>query len=194
MKCLLCGKWSWKVLCPSCLKWLKITPQKRELGGLVVYSFYDFDEVRECLHSKYAPIGSKVMTLLAQKAALYLAGHRELKGLGLSGVALDDEPKEGYSHTAIIARAFKMAGIVPVIGALRATHSVKYAGKSLEFRQQNPRGFCFDSSKKIESAVLIDDLVTTGSTMLEAKKVLEREGVEVAFGLSLSDARGLVES
>ena len=36
--------------------------------------------------------------------------------------------------------------------------------------------------------ILVDDLITTGSTILEAKEVLEKNNCEVLFALSISDA------
>lgn len=194
MKCLLCAKWSWRVVCPACLSWLEITLQKREIEGFIVYSFYDFDEVRDILHYKYEVVGSKVIAILAKKAARFFATQApSLGALGVAGIPLDDEPSRGYSHTAIIARAFQKAGIAPLYGALRARNRTSYAGKSLEFRQKNPRKFHFKMTKKIESAILIDDLITTGSTMLEARETLEKHGVSVLFGICLSDARGIVK-
>jgi competence protein ComFC len=37
--------------------------------------------------------------------------------------------------------------------------------------------------------ILVDELVTTGLTILEAKECLENHGCEVLFALTLSDAR-----
>lgn len=195
MKCLLCAKYSLNVICKECLNWLEITPQKREIEGFSVYSFYDFDEVRECLHSKYFVIGSKIIHFLSRKMAQFLRDERIFaRELGIMGIALDDEPRGGYSHTAIIAKELKCAGIVPLFGALRSQNRVSYAGKDLEFRRKNPRAFrLFRNLQKGAQVVLIDDLITTGITMLEAKRVLENSGANVLFGICLSDARGIIK-
>jgi competence protein ComFC len=37
--------------------------------------------------------------------------------------------------------------------------------------------------------ILIDDIVTTGTTILEAKKCLEENNCEVLFALTLTDAK-----
>lgn len=189
MKCVLCARWSLNIICKECLEWIQIVPQKRDIDGFSVYSFYDFDEIRECLHSKYSVVGSKIFALLAQKAARFFL--KEARFENVSGIALDDEPNGGYSHTAIIARAFKCAGIKPKVGVLRAKNRVSYAGRSLEFRQKNPRGFYANSLSG--DVVLFDDLITTGSTMLEAKRAVEIGGASVLFGICLSDARGIVK-
>ncbi len=71
---------------------------------------------------------------------------------------------------------------------LHASSDVKYAGKSLEFRLNNPRNFKYTGPKNID-VVLVDDIVTTGSTLKEAKEVLKNHNVNVLFSLVLADLR-----
>jgi len=71
---------------------------------------------------------------------------------------------------------------------LHSTSNVKYAGKSLEFRLNNPRKFEYKGKKNID-VVLVDDIVTTGTTLKEAKQVLKRAGVNVLFSVVLADLR-----
>ncbi|EAH6331601.1 ComF family protein, partial [Campylobacter jejuni] len=40
-----------------------------------------------------------------------------------------------------------------------------------------------------EPVILVDDIVTTGSSLLEAKKVLEENKISVLFALVLADAK-----
>ncbi|EAL3832073.1 ComF family protein, partial [Campylobacter upsaliensis] len=37
--------------------------------------------------------------------------------------------------------------------------------------------------------ILVDDIVTTGSSILEAKKILEKNKISVLFALVLADAK-----
>ena len=71
---------------------------------------------------------------------------------------------------------------------LHSKSSVKYAGKSLEFRLSNPRNFEYKGPKEID-VILVDDIVTTGTTLNEAKEVLKKYGVNVLFCLVLADLR-----
>ena len=71
---------------------------------------------------------------------------------------------------------------------MHATSSVSYSGKDLKFRQNNPRNFKI--LKKITAPViLVDDIVTTGTTILEARDTLQKVGIDVLFALVLADAR-----
>jgi competence protein ComFC len=70
--------------------------------------------------------------------------------------------------------------------SLLSQNDIKYAGKTLKYRKDNPRDFKYSGKSGI-SVILIDDIVTTGTTLLEAKNTLARYGVEVDFALVLAD-------
>ena len=61
-----------------------------------------------------------------------------------------------------------------------------YAGKSLQFRLDNPRDFDYHGKKDVD-VILVDDIITTGITLQEAQKVLTQSGVNVLFALVLAD-------
>jgi len=58
----------------------------------------------------------------------------------------------------------------------------------LEFRINNPRNFKYYGNKNID-VILIDDVVTTATTINEAKEVLKKYNVNVVFCLVLVDKR-----
>ncbi|EHU6964406.1 ComF family protein, partial [Campylobacter coli] len=65
---------------------------------------------------------------------------------------------------------------------------LKYSGKSLKFRQDNKRKFKL--LKKINNPViLVDDIVSSGSSLLEAKQFLEKNKISVLFTVVLADAK-----
>lgn len=188
MRCAKCGAFSARIICENCLKILREPPVgMRFLGEFRVYYFYKYSEISDLIASKHKMHGHFVFEILAKICFEKFAQSFEF-GEKISAVALDDNVRSGYSHTAILVKFLRSKEIKPIYGALRAQNNVKYAGKSLKFRQENPRRFKL--LKNVNSPViLVDDLVTTGTSMLEAKKVLEKDGIHVLFGLSLADAR-----
>lgn len=202
VKCLNCGRFSWRFLCKTCLFGLSYGEAgKRNLGDFSVYYFYKYEIVKHLLHTKHRLCGSFVYGALAN---LTFARFGEVLRGGVSAtdvtdanaretfgkfVALpvDDKNESGYSHTAVLARSLRCEFIEPVFGKLRAANSVKYSGKSLEFRRANPRGFSLDTSPP-HPVILVDDIVTSGTTLREAKRAVESAGGVVAFGLVLADA------
>ena len=103
-------------------------------------------------------------------------------------IPIDDHTRHDFSHTAILAKHLKSQFITPKYNCLKATNIVKYAGKDLEFRQKNPRHFKLINISN-QMTILCDDLITTGATIKQAKKALEKKNNEVLFSLTLADAK-----
>lgn len=207
MRCLQCGAFSFRLICKNCSKILgEISLQSRMAGDLKVYYFYKYDEIKPLILSKHKMHGSGLYKRLAKLsftpfAKLLSSNFNEILNdnfvknfsqndgkIIINAIALDDKVSSGYSHTAILARALKTEQIKPLYNALKAQNSVKYAGKSLEFRRKNPRNFKL--LKPVNAPViLVDDIITSSLSMQDAHKCLKKAGVSVLFGLVLADAR-----
>ncbi|MCF6341155.1 MAG: ComF family protein, partial [Sulfurimonas sp.] len=77
--------------------------------------------------------------------------------------------------------------IKPLHSKLRAKNSISYSGKSKEFRLLNPRNFKLNKFKNKE-IILVDDIITTGSTLNQAIQTLQQNDKEILFCLTLADA------
>lgn len=185
MRCHACGRLSFSLICRECQKsYLYPEPKIRTLDtGLKVLSFFAYDEIEPFLLTKHTPHGWFVYRLLAKRAFECL----EVSGERFYAVAIDDDVSRGYSHTALIARALALYGYRNLPGALLARNRVSYAGQPLNFRLQNPRDFHYRGPQDI-TAVLVDDIVTSGLTLQEAYGVLLRSGVKVKGAIVLADA------
>ena len=71
----------------------------------------------------------------------------------------------------ILAKALASETISPRYGVLRATTQEHYSGKSLSYRESHPRHFTCKPFKE-EFVIVVDDIITTGITLLEATEVL----------------------
>lgn len=188
MKCLSCENLSYQIICKTCQQNL-LTPSfhKRELEkDFYNYSFYSFSEIEEFLTSKYYFHGDRVFNILAKLSFKKFAQNFDFKEVAYS-IGIDEHTRHEFSQTAILSRHLKSKNIKPLYNQLKATNIIKYAGHDLEFRKKNKRKFKTElSNKKI---ILVDDLITTGTTILEAKKTLEKKNNEVLFSLTLADAK-----
>lgn len=187
MRCLSCGTLSFRVLCKTCLGLIAPKGTCRDLQGFKVYGFFDYDSVSWLLHAKYFVVGSRVYTELSTLALGYLKTHLQTP-YDAYAVGVDDRVKRGYAHNAIFLRHLRGIGLKPMYQTLYARNPVCYAGKTLEFRQKNPRDFLLKRPVYGKQIVLVDDLVTSGLTLLEAKEVLERNGAQVLHAFVLADA------
>jgi len=187
MKCLMCENFSFTHICSSCQK-LFLTPQifKRQLNnGIDVISFYKYDEIKALLHTKHTDLGFHIYNILAKNSFAKFAENFNFNEKIIS-IAIDDNIQSTYSHTAILNHHLKSQYIKPLYSKLRANNSVSYSGKSKSFRELNPRDFNFKNFKG-ENTILVDDILTTGSTLNEAINVLHRNKKEVLFCLTLCD-------
>jgi len=187
MKCLMCESLSLKHICHSCQE-LYLTPQiyKRQLpSNIQVISFYKYEEIKELLHTKHTEIGFHIYNILANRSMKLFTDEFHFES-EVVAIAIDDNVKSGYSHTAILAKQLKSKSIKPLFNRLRAKNTISYSGKSQKFRLQNPRNFSLNMFKE-QNVILVDDIVTTGTTLNEAIKDLQKAGKEVLFCLTLCD-------
>ena len=185
---MVCGRFSLSHICRGCRESL-LTPRlhkRKILGNLPVYSFFPYGEIEPLLLTKHTDIGYYVYKTLAERAFAPFA--KEWKyDYGVASVGIDDTIRSGYSHTALLNRALSSPRITPRYGKLHATNPHKYAGKSVEERLMNPRKFRYVPFEE-EEVILVDDVVTTGTTLSEAAEMLHQHGKKVILCLTLSDA------
>lgn len=189
MKCITCENLSFQIICKTCQQNL-LTPSfhKRELEkDFYNFSFYSLSELEDLISSKYYFHGDRVFNTLAKLSFAKFAKNFSID-TNVLAIPIDDHTRHEFSHTAILARHLNSKKIKAKYNCLKAMNIVKYAGKDLEFRQKNPRKFKVKNITN-RNIILVDDLITTGSTILEAKKVLEKQNNTVLFSLTLADAK-----
>jgi len=158
-----------------------IKPEIRQNEDII--SFYNYDEIETLIKYKYHKFGNGVLKILAKKSIFEFFSLYPEK---LNIIPIDDNPKKGFSHTAVLASVIKNHNVM--YGKLRSGSDIHYAGKSLEFRLNNPKNFKYSGLSDID-VVLIDDVLTTGTTIKEAKEVLKKHNVNVLFSAVLADLR-----
>ena len=99
--------------------------------------------------------------------------------------------KRGYNQSEILAKNISKRLKMPTINLLKRTRDTKNQYKlKREDREINIKNaFVVNDSKfaiQNMSIFLIDDIVTTGSTLKEAANVLKRSGAKQVFGLILA--------
>ena len=189
MRCITCEQWSFQIICKSCQSTLlQPTLNKRQLDeDFFVYSFYSYEELQDLLNTKYEFYGDKVFNILAKLSFNKFSSTFKYQEKVIS-IPIDDHTRHEFSQSAILARHTKSSYITPIYSTLRANNKIKYAGKNLEFRKKNPRRFKYIGKNDIK-VILIDDLVTTGLTLIEARKKLLQHKCQTLFALTLCDAK-----
>ncbi len=188
MKCLLCESLSFAHICSSCQETF-LTPsiyKRKILNNIEVISFYKYSDIKDLLHTKHTDLGYYIYSILAKNSLKKFAQNFQYSS-EVTSIAIDDNIKSGYSHTAILNKSLKGKHINPQFNKLRATNDISYSGKSKEFRMLNQRDFIFTDSTA-NDIILIDDIITTGSTLSQAIQTIKQENKNILFCLTLADA------
>ncbi|MDP3266376.1 MAG: phosphoribosyltransferase family protein [Sulfuricurvum sp.] len=190
MRCMMCERWSiFSHICNTCQNEF-LTPslyKRKILGSIPVYSFFPYSDIEPLLLTKHTDLGYYLYTLMAKRSMQQFAKEWNYEKKVVS-ISIDDHTASGYAHTAILNRALKSPLITPLYGKMHATQHHKYAGKSVEERLANPRNFQYVSFGE-EEVILVDDIVTTGTTLTEAAETLHAQGKKVILCLTLTDAQ-----
>ena len=187
MKCLLCESLSLSHICSTCQTTF-LTPSiyKRKIArNIEVISFYKYKDIKNLLHTKHTDIGFYVYSILAKNSFKKFAQEFNFEHV-VNAIPIDDTVKSGYSHTAILNKALTCRSIKPLYNKLRAKNDVSYSGKNKEFRLLNPRLFEMKNFNG-RDVILVDDIITTGSTLTQAIQAMESNKKEVLFCLTLAD-------
>jgi len=188
MKCLMCENFSLAHICRTCQD-IHLKPQilKRKISNNIeVISFYKYKEIKDLLHTKHTDLGYYIYKILAKNSMSKFVKEFEFD-YPLVSIAIDDNIKSGYSHTAILNKSLESKNIKPLYNKLRSSNDISYSGKSKEFRLTNPRDFKLNYLKE-KNIILVDDIVTTAFTLNQAIQTIESNNKEVLFCLTLADA------
>ena len=190
MRCYSCGKLSFRAVCETCKSTLFVpSTQTRHIGTLDVISFYSYTTLEPLLLTKHKPEGWRVYRELGRMLFRpFMQEFLEHDDGAVHVIGVDENVRSGYSHVAQLTHAMKMPGVHVAHGVLRARNRVNYSGNPLQYRLENPRDFLYTGKTNI-SAILVDDIVTTGMTLQEAQRTLAKHGVDVLFALTLASAR-----
>lgn len=189
MKCMLCESFSLTHICPTCQQsFLKPQIYKRKINNIDVISFYKYQDIKDLLHTKHTDLGYHIYNILAKNSFKKFAQEFSYQQ-NIYSIAVDDNTKNGYSHTAILNKHLYSKDIKPLFNKLISQNDISYSGKSRDFRLKNPRDFKLqDIGIDNDEIVLVDDIITTGSTLIQSIDTLKKHNKNVLFCLTLADS------
>lgn len=191
--CLVCQRPSVDSLThPGCIK-------KYSIDGTFSAIPYNKTAQKLIYNYKYKPYLSSLSSFLADLLYESLIQNENFENLFkqklnwvLVPVPLAEEKfrKRGYNQAEILAKELSPKLNVPVLNLLKRVKETKSQfGLKLPERKKNMKGAFEMSKDKIEAKTgvfLVDDIVTTGSTLMEGAKVLKRKGAQKVIGITLA--------
>ena len=153
---------------------------------LEVYSFFRYQNIEDLLLTKHTPQGFILYKALAKLTFKpFIQKFMQENSAPILVIGIDENVKSGYSHVALLTHEMRHKNVNIQHSKLMAQNKINYSGKNLQFRLENPRDFLYEG-EKVGQVILVDDIITTGITLKEAKCVLEKNGLEVLFALTLA--------
>ena len=194
MYCAVCGKLKWHIICKHCLESLDYIDSKRILdNGFKVFSSFSFSELQFLLTSKNNVIGSRIFKRLGMYGIYkFLKYYPDLAALNKQQIAvlsIRNKTIGAYSHSAILAQCFKSYGFKVFHNALIIGNDSHFSHLKREERQKIGRNFNFKFTKNYAGIIIIDDIITTGQTLLEASIIINKNGYTPLFAWTLCDSR-----
>ena len=189
VECPVCGT-PGEIICGECLKKLfsSETIKLKNNGGLKIYSGndYDVDIIKKSIHNlKYNKVSA-----LGKPLGKFLAGilTRPDDLDYIIPVPLHIGSEREYNQSYEIARGFYEEWRVKILNA--AVWS-KYVQRRVMLNAAERLALSDDAFKiiadvKNKNVVLIDDITTTGTTLLKLKQALEKSGANVLSAYTLA--------
>ncbi len=207
-KCKICGKTLYKdevLVCKDCeekLNFYRFREIKRALDSeSILYSFLFFENiVKDFIHLfkyyGYIPVGRKLVEFLKEKYSLdFLSDYNYYLPVPLHKKKLRER---GFNQAELISNWIVEKDKIEKFSFLeRKKYGISQASLSRQERIKNIKG-SFGLKKEIKNSVfkdknllIIDDILTTGATFFEIRKVLTPLGFQKIDIMTLSTPREL---
>lgn len=185
LRCLRCGKRNpYGVYCPSCTG--KIRPDR-------VLSVFDYcDEVKKIIHEFKYKDYSALSEELARLMVPIISDLKNYSNYTLVPIPIDEKKRQyrGYNQSELLVNHLGKLTNLPVKNILSRVHDSRPSQAQLEKdeRRKNIKGAFFvkNATEIGENIILVDDVITTGSTIEEATKVLKKAGGKNVICLSFA--------
>ncbi|MCL5410717.1 MAG: ComF family protein [Patescibacteria group bacterium] len=180
--CPVCGKISqFGKFCPNC--------KKAELGGIITAARYEIGPIKEMVHHlKYSGMTS-LAEMLGELIVERLEREMPRGNIVVVPVPLHRkrEFSRGFNQAELIARYIsKRLNISGGMALSRVKNTESQVKLSGDLRKKNliDAFACTDEELILgKTVLLVDDVTTTGSTLIECAKILKQNGAKKVFGV-----------
>ena len=183
-KCVRCGNVG-EFLCPNCLRRCLILDNNRfGLRGLKVFSCFEYEGLaRKIIRmSKYSSRQFAALKILTEYGMLFARNYGlAYKGFYVTSIPLSTHKykKRGFNQAEIIAKTLAATFNLKYVGSILNRHKETRSQFHLprEERLKNIKNaFSCDKNLKERKILIVDDICTSGATLLESARALHQAG------------------
>lgn len=186
-KCVICGEINTRYLCNDCQKYLnnkfkpKITYNEPNL--ICISCFAHEEKVKDIIYNFKFKCQKNASTILSN--FLTVAIKKNYQGINFDYISYVPDYKQvqdkAYNQSEILANNISENLNIPIINCLKKIVNNKKQHKLSHFdRQQNVKGvYSCNCNLKNKKVLLCDDIITTGATLSECAKELQKCGAIV---------------
>lgn len=183
--CPRCGRFTAADKCPNCYDW----PEKiSKVISVVPYDGIFKEKIFEIKYNNKKELVSPLGYLMASKVKKHLPPKRDMIIIPIPLHPLREEER-GYNQSTLLARVVMRELRIPltedVLVRQHYERSQTLLGRG-ERRKNIQNAFLVEDKSKIrgKNVLLVDDILTTGATMVEAAAALHSAGAEYIIGLT----------
>lgn len=182
------------ILCPACLESLVGSPRMVTREGQIGWAYCAFEDQASQILNAFKEDGqTRVAVTLATKMLPLLANFSKIDSNAIKLVSVPSRSssfiKRGFVPAKVLANALGRQSKLQSVAALKFCRPVEdQAGLGSSQRRTNlVDSMTAKFSMKGYRVLIIDDIVTTGATMLEASRALTAAGAEVVGFLAFAE-------
>lgn len=149
------------------------------------------DKVQALVHqSKFGHARYKLPYMAGYLVDVYLAEPWAVDGVVAVPITRKTRRERGYNHAEVLAKEFCMRLNLPYMEGLdKVKDTAQQAQSDYKARRDNLKG-AFAADKEVfkgKRVLVIDDVLTTGSTMDEVARTLRKAGAVKVYGLTFAN-------
>ncbi|MCX6795825.1 MAG: ComF family protein [Candidatus Falkowbacteria bacterium] len=186
-------------LCENCIQKLLLSPSYERFEKILVFSIANYEQplikklIRTCKFSKVPEI-AKILGQLLIRGISEFPEVKDLlcneKNLLIVSIPLSRrrERERGFNQAFLIAQAVGLAYNIPLSFELKRKERAPQSKLSANKRGRNIQQAFFWTGERLtnQRILLVDDVVTTGTTIAEAAKILKSVGARRVTGITIA--------
>jgi ComF family protein len=181
--------------CPGCNK---ISPKgnychncrpKNSLSGVLAYGYFKDERLKKAIHdfkyNKYSALAPSLASLLIEKIK---EEEYIFDAIAFVPISKKRQAWRGFNQAELLAIEISRAFTKPLIKLKKLKETETQVGLKKRARQKNlENAFGYQGERiNYKKILLVDDVLTTGTTLNECARVLKKNGAKSVFGIVLA--------